>query len=318
MRVKGVAFLGLALALQLSVQVAAAARPWRIVLPDTVHVQGGTALLRDVALGPVPAAAGDLVLTAGVAPNTAVAISRQTILRKLVTAGLSAGVSFRGADRCYVAFAGRELRGDELAGEIRRQLQALVPTPTVGGPAPWFELSYPQMRLSADGDWGVTLSRHTPLEPGRNLVQVRVTSGDHTKAFAASVVLHSYGETARAIREIGRDTPLSAAQFNWEWQDLANVPRGVIVGRTSLAGTSTARKVAGGAALREADLHETPVIQAGDSVDLLVIRGQVAVTVRAVARQKGCLDQTIPVRNELTGRLVNARVAGPGLVEWRR
>ena len=49
-----------------------------------------------------------------------------------------------------------------------------------------------------------------------------------------------------------------------------------------------------------------------------MIRGSVAVTLRCVARQPGTLGQTIPVRNELNGQLVNARVAGPGLVEWRR
>ncbi len=59
-------------------------------------------------------------------------------------------------------------------------------------------------------------------------------------------------------------------------------------------------------------------MRAGDAVEMTVIRGTVTVTVRATARQPGCLGQTIPVRNELNGRLVNARVAGPGLVEWRR
>ena len=41
-------------------------------------------------------------------------------------------------------------------------------------------------------------------------------------------------------------------------------------------------------------------------------------TVRALARQAGCLGQIIPVRNEMNGRLVNARVLGSGSVEWRR
>ena len=83
-------------------------------------------------------------------------------------------------------------------------------------------------------------------------------------------------------------------------------------------GASPTRNLKAGDYLRQSDLKETPIILAGDSVELRVNRGQVVVSVRALARQNGCLGQTIPVRNELTGRLVNARVAGPGLVEWRR
>lgn len=312
-------FIVAGLALQLVCAAGAGAvAPWQIVLPDTVRINGDTALLRDVASQPVPAGPAELVLLAGAAPNTTSRISRQTILRKLVTAGLSGGVSFRGAAACCVIFAGRELSGDSVAREVRRQLQALVPAPAAGAPAPWFELNYPSVRLSAAGDWQVSLDRKTVLSPGRNLVQVRMESGSHHKVFGATVVLHSFGEIARAVRQVERGMPLDEAQFSWQWQDLADVDSGVSVGRQGLAGASATRTIAAGDLLREADMHETPLILAGDPVELLVVRGQVAVTVRAFARQPGCLHQTIPVRNELTGRLVNARVAGPGLVEWRR
>jgi len=319
MRFRTLAGIGLLLAGQfVAGGVAEAASRWQVVLPDTVQVQCGTVLLRDITLQPVPAAAGEIVLDAGSAPNTAIRISRQMILRKLVTAGLSAGVSFRGAESCCLAFAGHELNGNTLATAVRRKLQTLVPSTAAGAPVSWFEFDYPSLRLSADGDWQIQLNRHVPLEPGRNLVQVRLVSGNHHEVFGASVVLHSFGETARAVRAIDRETPLNEAQFRWQWQDLAEVASGIAVGRDALAGASTARSLAAGDPLRQADLHETPLILAGDPVELLVVRGQVAVTVRAFARQQGCLHQTIPVRNELTGRLVNARVAGPGLVEWRR
>lgn len=319
MRRKHLASLAITLALLVVVvRPVLAVAPWRVVLPDTAQIQGDRALLRDIAVQPVPAAAGALVLQAGAAPNTTIHISRQTILRKLVTAGLSAGVSFRGAATCCVAFAGRELNGDALASEVRQQLQALVPVPVPGAPASWFEFDYPSVRLSASGSWQVSLNRKTPLEPGRNLVQVRMQSGSHQEVFGVSVVLHSFGETARAVRKIDRNMPLAAAQFSWQWQDLADLASGTSIGRQTLAGASATRTVAAGDLLRESDLHETPLIMAGDPVELLVVRGLVAVTVRALARQQGCLHQTIPVRNELTGRLVNARVAGPGLVEWRR
>jgi len=301
-----------------SVSPAHAAPPWRVVIPDTVMIQGDKALLRDVSAVAVPALVGDVVIYAGAAPNTMITVSRQKILRKLVTAGLSSGVAFQGAESCQLVFAGRELNSSALATEIRRELRDLVPPPLAGAPDSWLGWELPSLRLSAAGDWRVQLNRHTPLSPGRNLVQVSVIDGEHREAFSISVVLHSFGETARAIRNIAKDTPLNEAQFKWEWQDLAERSSGVASGRLSLDGASATRSITAGDLLRVADLKDTPLILAGDPVELVVVRGQVAVTVRAVARQQGCLGQTIPVRNELTGRLVNARVAGPGLVEWRR
>ncbi|MDX2472082.1 MAG: flagellar basal body P-ring formation chaperone FlgA [Candidatus Krumholzibacteria bacterium] len=316
---RNLSFAMLVLGLSLLFQGAAqAARPWRVVLPDTVQLQGGKALLRDLSTVPVPAGPGQIVICVGASPNTIVSVSRQIILRKLVTAGLSSGVSFQGPDVCQIVFAGRELNGEVLLNEIRRELQDLVPTALPGAPDSWFEVEYGDLRLSTAGDWRVELNRRTPLNAGRNLIQVRVISGDKKESFSASVILHSFGETARAARNIRRDTPVSDAHFTWQWQDLAELPNGLAAGRGTLAGASTTHSITAGEYLREADLQETPLIMAGDPVELVVMRGQVAVTVRAFARQQGCLGQTIPVRNELTGRLVNARIAGPGRVEWRR
>lgn len=296
----------------------ATASPWRVSLPDTVVIQGSTALLRDISATPVPAGAGNVVIQAGAEPNTVVPVSRQLILRRLVIAGLSAGVVFDGPETCSLVFAGRELGADTLTREIRAALQALVPPTAAGAPDSWFEFVLPEVRFAAAGDWTVKIDRHQPLEPGRNLVQVHLSSGAHRESFSTSVVLHSFGETARAVHGIDRDMALNESMFSWEWQDLAYLTKGVGAGRQLLAGSSATRSIAAGDLLREADLKETPLILAGDPVELMVVRGQVAVTVRAFARQPGCLGQTIPVRNELTGRLVNARVAGPGLVEWRK
>ena len=107
-------------------------------------------------------------------------------------------------------------------------------------------------------------------------------------------------------------------RFTNQLQAVLSDAQSLAVGRECILGCSSARGLKAGHLLRMADLKETPVVLAGDSVDLRVIRGQVCVTVRAVARQDGCLGQNIPVKNELTGRLVNARVSGPGFVEWRK
>lgn len=297
---------------------ALAARPWSLVLPDTVVISGGKALLRDVTTAPVPAQAGNMVVHAGGVPNTTVTISRRFILRKLVTAGLSSGVMMQGAQDCRLIFEGRELTTDHVITEIRLALQNVVPAAIPGAPHSWLEIQTPSLRISAQGDWRVEVLQTTPLSPGRNLVRVVLIAEEQRKPFTVTVDLHSFDEVPLSKGEVQKDTPLDAAHFSWEWRDLSDLPSGVVSGRGSLLGTSSTNTLTAGHLLRDSDMSSTPLILAGDMVELMVVRGKVAVTVRGLARQNGCLGQTIPIRNELTGRLVNAKVAGPGLVQWRR
>jgi flagella basal body P-ring formation protein FlgA len=112
--------------------------------------------------------------------------------------------------------------------------------------------------------------------------------------------------------------PLAVAQFAWEWRDLTTVAPGLAVGRAAVEGRSAGRAFVAGEPLRQADLRDTPLVRAGDTVDLAVQRGSVVVTVRATARQDGVLGQIVTVRNDINGKLATGRVSGPGLVEWRR
>lgn len=291
---------------------------WNLALPDTLLVESGVITLEDLAAGPVPANTRDLIIRAGLEPNTVVSVSRQDVLRRLVTAGLSSGVRMTGAPVSQVIVSGQQLSLQELAKEVRRSIRTLVPGASEGAPASWFELELPDLDLAADGQWSVELDRHEPLEAGRNLVRVRVVNGGREEAFAVPVIFHRFGEVAIIDQDLAKNNSLTMDLFNWQWRDLAEVPRSLAVGRESIQGCSSARGLKAGQMLRQADLKKTPVVLAGDTVDLRVIRGQVCVTVRAVARQDGCLGQNIPVKNELTGRLVNARVSGPGFVEWRK
>lgn len=297
---------------------ARAAGNWNLILPDTVILADDVATLGEVAIGPIPGYARDLVIRAGLKPNSVVDVSRRDILRRLVIAGLARGVRLTGADHCQLIFAGRELTDGAIQREVRRAIQPLVPPSIQNAPDSWFEMDLPEIELSTAGAWNVETDRTDMLEPGRNLVRIRIVDGHREESFPATVTLHQFGEVGRVNRSLTRNQPLEENMFDWQWRDLADLDHGLAVHRTSVHGSSPTRNLKAGDYLRQADLKETPLILAGDSVELQVMRGQVAVAVRAVARQNGCLGQTIPVRSELTGRLVNARVAGPGLVEWRR
>ena len=290
---------------------------WEVILPDSATVRGPNVRLGEIAPGPLPAAVKDLVLQNGRRPGTVEAISRRMVLRRLVSSGLAAGVSFRGAETCRIFVSGQEVPATDLAGQIRQVLEDLVPPVRSGAPASWFEVQIPEIFVNLADEPLVSVSGAPLLVPGRNQVRIRIEAGGRIQEVPVGVILHAFAEIAQVKKSIGRDVPLAAEMFTWEWKDLAGQAGDPALNREAVLGFSSARSLAPGDCLRQTDLKSTPLVGVGDPVELRIKRGSISATVRATARQAGCLGQTIPVRNELTGRLVNARVTGPGLVEWR-
>lgn len=298
---------------------AALAGPWVFALADTVTTQSPAVRLSDLADNELPAAVGALSLPAVEGPGNQRFYSRRDILRRLVTNGLAAGVSFRGAAGCLVQCQGQPFSADSLNRLVRRLVQPLVPSGLPGAPAPWFELELPTPIPLGDLDPSrVTLVGAPVLEAGRNRMNLKWETGGHQIRLPVTVVLHQFAETARARMKIKRGEVLTEDLFTWEWTDLALPNQKTdFHGREALSGVSCSRTLRAGDYLRQNDLKATALVLTGDHVELQVQRGGLLVSVAAVARQAGALGQTIPVRNVLTKRLVNARVVGPGLVKWR-
>ena len=302
----------------MSLLVAVAAHAWTVSLPDSLTATGDVVRLAELSTVPVPAEMANLLVAeAGQAGETAL-VTRQGVLRRLVVNGQASAVQFTGATRCVIRFGGGRVDPDQLRAEAERVVAALLPTVPEGAPVAWCEIALPTEVPTVTGAWTLNCARREPLPPGRSQLRLQMQDGWQTRELPVSIVTHTPGEVAVARLTVERDRPLSAELFDWRWVDLAEAPGGLVSNREQLQGSSAFRTLSAGDPLRSADLKPTPVVRAGDLVELLVQRGGVAVSVRALARQAGCLGQTIPVRNELTGRLVNARVAGPGLVEWRR
>lgn len=296
----------------------APASAWIVDLPDSLSGGSGLVRLADLSLTPVLPEAAGIVIAEGGAPGETTLVTRQGVLRRLVVAGLAANVQLTGATRCIIRFGGGNLDPDLLQAEAERVVNGLLPPTPAGAPAVWASVTLPSGSLAAAGAWSLESERREPLPAGRSQLRLVLRDGWQTRDLPVSVVVHAPGELAVARLGVSRDQPLDEGQFEWRWTDLSEVPGGMVVSRAQLANASAARTMRAGDPLRASDLKPTPVIRAGDSVELIVQRGSVAVSVRALARQAGCVGQTIPVRNEMTGRLVNARVAGPGVVEWRR
>jgi flagella basal body P-ring formation protein FlgA len=307
-----------ALAMLLALLAPLAACAWTVSLPDSLTATGEVVRLAELSTMPVPAEMANLLVAEVGQPGETALVTRQGVLRRLVTNGQASAVQFTGATRCVIRFGGGKVEADLLRAEVERVVAALLPAVPEGAPAAWCEIALPTEALTVVGAWTLSCARRESLPPGRSQLRLQLQDGWQTRELPVSVVAHTHGEVAVARLTVDRDRPLSAELFDWRWVDLAESPGGLVSNREQLLGASAFRSLSAGDRLRTTDLKPTPVIRANDLVELRVQRGCVAVSVRALARQAGSLGQTIPVRNELTGRLVNARVTGPGVVEWRR
>jgi len=291
---------------------------WTLELSPAATVPVKPVKLADVVVKPVPERAAAIILVGAGTPGTTCSVDRRLILRKLVEAGQSDGVRFAGAAQCRISFAGCRLNHSELERRVRQTLQSWLPDAEPAAPPSWCEIKLPHLDLTVENEWSLELVSPRQLKPGRNLLQARITGPSRASRFTVTVLCHVFGEVGRANGRILSGTELNQELFTWEWQDLSQIGHGVVVGRASLQATSARRDISIGDLLRRADLKQTPIIRQGQPVDLVLRQGAVQVKVRGTARQDGLMNQTITVRNQLTGRLVTGRVIGPGLVAWGR
>ncbi len=305
--------------LVLAVNPAWCASPWVFTMADTVRVSTAQIHLSDLTSTAIPAPLTSLIVGHSGLPGTIQNISRKMVLRQIVTEGMAGGISFRGATSCVVVRTGETLNPHSLRPEIRRALQPLVPKTDPGAPATWFELQLPdKLGVVDDLNYRIRVAETALLKPGRNHISIELLGNNQNLNFSVMVTLHQFRETAKARLKIKRGHALDENQFVWEWADLAQPNRNSdLHGRDSLLGASCGRTIQAGDYLRQSDLKPTPVVLTGDRVELQITRGTVSVSVNATARREGSVGQTIPVRNELTKQLVNARVVGPGMVKWR-
>ncbi len=297
------------------------AAPWVCAMRDTVHVAHAPIRLGDIAAGTLPPEAAKLTVGQAPLPGGSLIIRQRGVLRRLVTAGLSRGVRFRGAANTVVIRDGAPLDRAQLRARAQRLLTALLPPDRPGAPAGSVELDLPP-RLPAVVSAGEDLSLKPahPLRPGRNhRALVLRSAGDGNRVeIPVTIHVHHYQEVAKARLKVARGQELHAGLFHWEWVDVGASRKVTdLFGREALRGSCSARSLRAGDYLRACDLKPIPVVRAGDRVELTLRRGAVMVSVPATARQEGSLGKVVPVRNELTKRLINARITGPGTVEWR-
>ncbi len=292
---------------------AAEAEAPSMVLPAEVVVRGPVVRLADLG-APESESWAHVVVMAAPAPGHEIRLDRRQILRECVRAGVRPVPHLKGADEVRLLRSGVTASGADLVGRI---VASLTRTPLPAGAldqrfeierAPDLKLSSPLQELRVEG--GVP-------RVGAGSVAVRLQSEDGRRR-RLFVKLRRFLrvdalETVQPI-EAGHGLDPSLVRADTLWTDDRIFFDRRLRASTDVTSWTAVRALPGGHFLQDRDLRPTPVVHRGESVNWIVERAGLSVTLRARARGSGVTGDWILVQSPLDGHLHRVCIIGPGTV----
>lgn len=117
-----------------------------------------------------------------------------------------------------------------------------------------------------------------------------------------------------ASRALQRGDGLSAADVRAEEQDVTRLGYGYIENLAQVAGRTLTRSLASGSVLSPGALGGRRMVRAGDRVEMVARLDGIEVRAAGVAMGSGDNGARLRVRNESSGKVVDAMVSAPGMV----
>lgn len=119
-----------------------------------------------------------------------------------------------------------------------------------------------------------------------------------------------------ARRTINSKARVGAEDLELAWRtiDRGQIKNGYITARSAIVGQRAKQIVPSGTALTGNMLEQMPMVNRGHLVRVICTGRGFQIQLAGKAMKTGCKDQVIPVRNESSGQMFQARVIGSGLV----
>ncbi|MFK2878545.1 flagellar basal body P-ring formation chaperone FlgA [Rhodanobacter hydrolyticus] len=134
-------------------------------------------------------------------------------------------------------------------------------------------------------------------------------------AVRVQVQLQLFHHVLVTNRPLQRGDGLDLADVHDEERDVTRLGYGYVDTFDQLAGRSLARALPGGSVLTPAELGGRQTVRAGDHVQVLAQLGDIVVRADGVALGSGDDGARLRVRNESSGKVLDAMVRGPGMVQ---
>lgn len=170
-----------------------------------------------------------------------------------------------------------------------------------------------RLRLPRCSDlWSVKIPSN--LSAGRITVPVECNSG-HTWQVFVTAEIKLMIEVVVAKHSIRRGEILMDNDLIDTVMDMSNLRQGYLIDKKDAVGYELKRNVALGEPLRHQILAMPMVISRGEMVSISAVSSAMSVEASGTALSNGRVGDLIRVRNNRSGRIVQAKVKAPGKVE---
>ncbi len=164
------------------------------------------------------------------------------------------------------------------------------------------------------------LFRATPLGSGPRRFRVEVEARLHGQRAGRAVLAFRWGGpptvviAARAIPKgaVIRAEDVSLAPYDGASADL------FVSSISDVVGEVARHAIAPGVSLRRASVRKQYLVRRGDTVEVIVTRGGLSVTLKAKALGSGGAGEPVRVRNSRSRRIIDATVTSAGRAEVRQ
>ncbi len=156
----------------------------------------------------------------------------------------------------------------------------------------------------------------TPELQGNVTLPVEVVQGERVvHTFLVSLRIRTFGQVLIATETIGKHQEGASIPVLMEQRETTTLGPDLLTAREQLQGKRTKQIIRRGAVLRQSMFEETPIVQQGSVVTLIVRTGAVLVRTSAIVREDGLPGALIRVQKLGSNELFSARVVDAQTVE---
>lgn len=139
-------------------------------------------------------------------------------------------------------------------------------------------------------------------------------SGDSPWKVYVSAQVKLFQPVAALTRPVPGKTPLQADDIEFVETDITRLHRGYFLDPSELQGLMTKRALKRGEILTPDNVQTPLAVKKGNKIIIRASGGGIEVTMMGEALRSGGIGERIPVRNQSSGRTIEALIEGPGEV----
>lgn len=151
------------------------------------------------------------------------------------------------------------------------------------------------------------------IKAGRTTVGIRCNKEKKWSIFT-SVIIKTYQRVVVSTRLIQRGEIVSPQHLAIERREVSNLREDFVTQMEQIENKQAARQLDAGTILSPRHFVEPKLVKRGDKVIISTTKADFSIKMNGIAMMDGVKGQMISVKNQSSGRIINATVVEPGLV----